>query len=362
MFSRKHSTITKGILIILMLAHHVFAPDHMELYEVKTIWNNPVLAAQIVTFFKICVAGFSFLSAFGITRALKNQNRKEPKADMSLIAGRLIKLESGVLFIYVLAVFYKQFIMRQSIGLFYAPLDMDLAHILLSMCIDSLGLAAFMGTMPLNVTWWYLSYAILLIAAMPLIYRAYEKFRYLLLPAACMICLVIPGMRVEFWCYLPTVFLGCAFACENWFERLHEWKQGNYIIKAGKCTACLFLLYLSYLLSKYTALEFSYLLIFVIPYIVYEFIAFIPVLNFCLEFLGRHAANIFLIHTFIYYYFYPDFIYSFQDSWKILGVLLLLSLAVSILIELLKKITRYNKLTEKLLIQISYKQAPEQSL
>ncbi len=374
MFSKKHSTITKGILIILMLAHHVFFPDNMALYEVNTILKNPVLIAQIVTFFKICVAGFSFISAFGITRTLTQKNTESPAEIMSVIIRRLIRLESGVVIIYIFAILYKYFVMHQPIGLFYAQADMDPAHILLSICIDGLGLAAFMGTVPLNVTWWYLSYAVLLIVVMPFIYMAYRRFRYLLLPAACMVCLVIPGMRLEFWCYLPTVFLGCAFAYENWFEKLREWgrrgktadgpetirRNGNFsshafrcIIKTGKFLACLFLLYLSYLLSKYAALEFSYLLVFVIPYMAYEFIACIPGLNFCLEFLGKHAANIFLVHTFIYYYFYPDFIYSFQDSWKILAVLLTVSLAVSIIVESFKKYTGYSQLTEKLLRRIN---------
>lgn len=348
MFSRKHTMITKGILILLMLAHHVFSPDMMSLYPVKTLIRNPVLATQVITFFKICVAGFSFLTAFGITRTLKSKNPQTAAEGLSSVAKRLLKLESSVIVIYILAVLYKQFVMRESIGLFYAEADMDPAHILLSMCIDGLGLAVYMGIVPLNVTWWYLSYAILLIAVMPFLYKAYEKCRYLLLPAACMLSLAIPNMRVEFWCYLPTALLGCAFAYENWFERLRAWKQGSKTAKTGKLFVCLFLFYLAYLLSKYTALEFSYLLVFVIPYAVYEFIACIPGLSLCLEFLGKHSANIFLIHTFIYYYFYPDFIYSFRDSWKILPVLLALCLALSVLIELLKKYTGYNKLIQKL--------------
>lgn len=56
-----------------------------------------------------------------------------------------------------------------------------------------------------------------------------------------------------------------------------------------------------------------------------------------------------MIHTFIYYYFYPELIYSFQDSWKILPVLLGICLVISVLIELFKKFTGYDKLTEKLL-------------
>ena len=349
MFSRKHSTITKGILIILMLAHHVFSQDLLNLYEVKTLLRDPASVTQIITFFKICVPGFSFISAFGITRAFKNKALKNPAEGLSIVLRRLIKLESAVIIIYLFAVLYKQFVMRQPIAVHYAEADMNIAHILLCMFIDGLGLATYMGITPVNVTWWYLSYAILLIAVMPFVCKAYEKYRYLLLPAACMIPLVIPGARVEFWCYLPTAFLGCAFAYENWFERLREWKRENKLIKAGKFLACLFLLYTAYLLSKYTALEFSYPLVFVIPYMVYEFIAAVPVLNSCLEFLGKYATDIFLIHTFIYYYFYPEFIYSFQESWKILPVLLGICLVISIFIELFKKYTGYNRLTEKLL-------------
>ena len=117
MFSRQHSTITKGILIILMLAHHVFSPDLVTLYEVKTFLHDPVLVTQIITFFKICVAGFSFISAFGITRALKNQNFQNPQEGISVILKRLIKLESAVIIIYILAAFYKQFVMHQPVGL-----------------------------------------------------------------------------------------------------------------------------------------------------------------------------------------------------------------------------------------------------
>lgn len=354
MFSKKHSTMTKGILIIFMLAHHAFYPDQLNLYEVRTLFDNPVRVAQIVSFLRICVAGFSFLSAYGITRILKNNPSENVSESMNFILKRLIKLESSAVFIYIFAALYRQFVMGQPLSQLYAPVDMDVAHIGLCMFIDGLGLAQFMNTPLINVTWWYLSYAILLIAIMPFFFKAYEKFRYSLLPTACMIPLLIPLSRMEFWHFLPTAFLGCAFAYENWFERLRDWKSDNKIIKTGKFFACLFLFYLSYLLSKYVGLEFSSMLVFVIPYTVYEFIVPLPGLNFCLEFLGKHATNIFLTHTFLYYYFYSDFIYSFRDSWKILSVLLGISLALSILIELFKKYSGYNKLTAKILQLVSF--------
>lgn len=342
--------MTKGILIIFMLAHHVFYPEQMAVYEINTLLDNQNRIVHLISFFRICVAGFSFLSAFGMTRILKKDPAGNVSGNIRFILKRLIRLESSVIIIYVIAVLYRQFIIHQPVSELYCPLAPSIIRVSLAVLLDMLGLAAYMGSPLLNATWWYLSYAILLIVIMPFLFRAYKRYRYSLLPAACMVCLLIPDNRMEFWIFLPSAFLGCAFAYEDWFEKLHDWKKDNKIIKAGKFIACLFLLGLSYyLLNEYTGIEICSLFIFVIPYMVYEFVSPVPGLRFCLEFLGKHAANIFLIHTFLYLYFYSDFIYSFRDSWKIMSVLLGLSLALSILIELIKKYTGYNKLTEKLL-------------
>lgn len=342
--------MTKGILIIFMLAHHVFYPDQLEVYEINTFLNNQNRIVHLVSFFRICVAGFSFLSAFGMTRILKNKPLKSPQETMRFFLYRLIRLESSVVIIYIFAVLYRQFIMGQPVSELYSPLSPGIIRTALAMLLDVLGLAAYLGSPLLNATWWYLSYAVLLITVMPFLFKAYEKYRYSLLPAACMVSMLLPLNRLEFWVFLPSAFLGCAFAYENWFERLYDWKKGNKLIKAGKFIACLLLLCLSYyLLNEYIGIEICSLFVFVIPYMVYEFIAPVPGLRSCLEFLGKHATNIFLTHTFLYLYFCSDFIYSFRDSWKIMSVLLGLSLALSVLLELFKKYTGYNRLTEKLL-------------
>lgn len=362
MFTKKHSAMTKGILIIFLLAHHVFYPDQMDRYEINTLFDNPNRVIHIISFFRICVAGFSFLSAFGMTRLLKKKPAGNASENMRFIFKRLIRLESSVIIIYIFAVLYKQFMMSQPISELYCPFSPQITRIAFLMLFDVLGLAAYVGSPRINVTWWYLSYAILLIVIMPFLFKAYEKFRYSLLPAGCMISLLIPATpvhRIEFWIFLPSAFLGCAFAYEDWLEKLHHWKKDSKIIRAGKFAACLSLLGLSYYLLDNIGLEICSLLVFVIPYTVYEFIDFLPGVRFCLAFLGKHATNIFLTHTFLYYYFYSDFIYSFRDSWKIMSVLLGLSLALSISIELFKKYSGYNKLTEKLLrLAAAGEQAP----
>ena len=58
--------------------------------------------------------------------------------------------------------------------------------------------------------------------------------------------------------------------------------------------------------------------------------------------------NIFLIHTFIREYYLGDFIYSFENWIEIVAILFIISLAISIVLELFKKLIRYDKLIKKL--------------
>jgi membrane-bound acyltransferase YfiQ involved in biofilm formation len=64
----------------------------------------------------------------------------------------------------------------------------------------------------------------------------------------------------------------------------------------------------------------------------------IPYLNGLLQYLGKHSMNMYMIHTFIFYYWFNRFIYSFEYPALIFVVLTCISLGVSISLELLKKI------------------------
>lgn len=55
-----------------------------------------------------------------------------------------------------------------------------------------------------------------------------------------------------------------------------------------------------------------------------------------LHFLGVHSMNMYMTHTFIYYYFHPEFIYGFKYPLFIFCALLISSLVLSILIEKIK--------------------------
>ena len=63
-----------------------------------------------------------------------------------------------------------------------------------------------------------------------------------------------------------------------------------------------------------------------------------------LAFLGKHSYNIFLFHTFIYYYWFHDYIYWSKNPIMIPLTLLLVCILISMLIEWMKSKFGFLKL------------------
>lgn len=340
-FSKDHTLILKGILVFMLLLHHLFYPDEFEKHAVNTLIKDPELLFSLVMWCKICVAGFCFITAYGMTRKFMGLQNKEPGRYAEVAAVRLIKLEMAVWPIYIFAVVYRKIIMGMLL-----EYGNDGVQKVIYMLLDMSGLAKYAGTPTINVTWWYLSLSILLIFSMPLIYFAYSKWRYLLIAPVCLLPAVIfTRTDVLFSDLLPVVLLGTAFAYGNWFERIKQWNNSLWR-KLFLFAALLICGWLSFELNRYVHYYLSWMLIFFLPLLVQEYIGYVPGLRHALKFIGTYATNIFLIHTFIYYYFYADAIYALYDSWKIYTAVFALSLIVSVVIECIKKLLRYDRLID----------------
>jgi hypothetical protein len=81
---------------------------------------------------------------------------------------------------------------------------------------------------------------------------------------------------------------------------------------------------------------------------VVEFVLPLTPIRKVLGFFGKHSMNVFLTHTFIRAYYLPDFTYSWKHFALICLVLLIVCTAISIVIEAIKSLLRYNKLVGKL--------------
>lgn len=355
-FSKESTLITKGIFIILLLTHHLFYDAGIiEYYGVSTLISDVDFASDFITYARICIAGFAFLSAFGITRALKAKTQllseagKKSKLYAQTVFRRIVKLESGAWFAFVVAMLYRKFVLGESVKLLYVGAENRFEP--LYMLIDMCGLSTYFGTPYMNVTWWYLSFALLLIVSMPVLFALYEKHRLALLPVGLLLPVVIFNGNVYFASLLPVIIVGIAFAYEDWFEKLEN-MAANWRWRVLQLVVCIALIILSFELCNKVNEIYMYPFAFVFAYISYMYLSRIPVLSHVLKFIGEHATNIFLIHTLIYYYFYSDFIYSFGYSWAIVMVLLIISLIVSIIIELLKKVTGYNWVIKKVVDKV----------
>ena len=349
-FSKEHTLVAKGVLTLILLTHHVFYPDYITGYGINTILGDVKLVNRIMLYLKICIAGFAFLTAFGMTRIFKSQKDNSIQGFFRVVVKRLAKLELAVVIVYVLAVLYRCLVVGQPLADLYMAEQQSIPMMLLYMFLDMVGLAHYMKTPMMNMTWWYLSYAILLIAAMPFIYKAYEKFRYLLLPIGCLLPYALTDSDASFLALLPAVWLGTAFSYENWFEKLRETRKKSNILP--RFLAGMGLVFLGYFMNTYIHGAYCYIVVPVIPYLAYEYLSYIPMARFWLKYIGKHSTNMFLTHTFIYFYYYPDFIYSFRSTWYVLPVFAAVSLALSIVIEVIKKMIGYNKLGSLLMSRI----------
>jgi hypothetical protein len=86
---------------------------------------------------------------------------------------------------------------------------------------------------------------------------------------------------------------------------------------------------------------FDWIYALIIILFIFEITQSYPLIQRPLTFMGHHLFNIFLFHTFILIY-WPDFIYGFQYPYLIFLVLLSISLIISVAIEYIRKLLKFE--------------------
>lgn len=345
-FDTRQSNILKGFFIICMLSHHLF-------YDAATFAGFDVDFAPfgehqvivLVQSFKYVMAGFTFLTYYGMTAKLKGKSAQEKRELMpKLIGKRVLTLFFSFLPVYLLSVILA-LVMKQDFFWIYSREEQSFFGYAI---LDALGLADFFQTPTMNITWWYMSFAYVILFMFPFFYALYERFGVLFLGGA----LVLPVAMGWDGRYLGicafTLALGIYTKEHDILEKWREAGKGRPEIVLFKLIVCVA----------------GFLLLVKLPFVVpisnfnfaagtmwaafcfFTFIGRIPGVSHILALLGKYSMNIFLIHTFIYYYYFKDFTYSFRYWLLILAVLMGISLVISMAIEGLKKVTRYNQLVK----------------
>lgn len=315
-----HDTaILKGIAICAMLVHHLFY-ENPEYGAV--VWHCALLG-------KVCVAIFLFLSGFGLTfqfgkMPIHGLNANSGGQIIRFLLRRYVKFYLNYWVIFLIFVPIGVFLFDRPLSVPYG----ENVNIPFALVKDILGLQKYHSY---NMTWWFNQIIIVLWLTFPILYQL-VKNRYsawLLLPVAIVLFPVnalafVLGMYVAYYregigrvfqklnifFVLVTLLVLLSLLCLS--------RESGYI-------GCL---------SSIKADPYIALLISVIVAVLTKFIAFqFPVMAY----LGKHSMNMYMVHTFFFGYFFHSFIYGFKYPIFIFLALLISSLALSIILEYVKR-------------------------
>ncbi|MGN1127080.1 MAG: acyltransferase [Ruminococcus sp.] len=362
-FSKNDTLAIKGIAILIMMQHHGFRTESLFAgYDVSFYPFSQSLIVAISNFFKICVGMFVFLSAYGLTVSLKKYDsgcNLNSRQYTDYLNTRLVKLMWGYWFIFILSQILNIFIAPEHTMRYFKD---GMFRGVYNVVVDFFGLSNLFGTVSLNNTWWYMTLAVFIVLVVPFMVKALKKYNILFVGLVCLFLPRIINLTKDFrvgeiansYRWVFTILLGIICAMYNLLPKIKDFmitknKVLSKTIKFVIATVILVGFYMARTAFKGTYANYCFEICDgVIPafvvYYCYEFIVGIPGIRQMLMFFGKHSMNIFLLHTFIRHYWFPEFTYSFHHFALISLVLFGISLAASIVIEAFKKLIGYDKL------------------
>jgi peptidoglycan/LPS O-acetylase OafA/YrhL len=245
---------------------------------------------------------------------------------------RFVKFYANYWVIFLIFVPIGIFVFERELGIPYGG-----GRGLKMLFTDLLGINGFQSY---NITWWFNRLIIYFYLIFPLLYFFIKKWTIPMLIFGIIIWkLNIPIMFGEAHEWLLHFMFGIAVALNinkisAFLNRFNRWA----VLFATVLVFCGLAYVRNFgIIPQFSGTRVDAFLAVTISLMVILTLRNIPYIRDIIKFLGKHSINIYLIHTFIYYYFFPDFIYSFKYPILIFAALLISSLAVSISIEFLKK-------------------------
>ncbi len=340
--SVKDTMALKGVALLLLLIHHLF-------YVQKGLYDDFCLGGwglvhHLGKASKVCVAIFVFLSGYGLMAgAIKK--RKIPLAQFY-----------GTRFVKLLLNFWLIYLVFVSIGVCCFSFDFWTVyeHNPIAPLVDFMGLSyAFYGhTHTMNVTWWFYSLIIFLYLLFPFFFKSYRTKNGTYAIVVCSLLLGLFPFSLGFWGgvkgYLLPFVMGSVY---KQIERKATPAVSKHLPLLVLSAVILFLIR-PLISSKHTFIDDT--LVCMLMCFIFAHIALPAWCSRTLQFLGKHSFNIFLFHTFIYYYWFPDLIYASRNPLLIFFALLGSTLFISICLERIKEGIGFYRFQHYLIDKITY--------
>jgi len=324
MILRKEDTLAlKGVALLFLLSHHLFYLND-GLYDDILLGKGHYLVQEIGVMSKICVALFVFLSGYGL---MIQTERKHGIGNLkNFYFHRFKKLFLNYWFIWIVFVPISYFCFGRTFQNVYQN------NIVWHLAVDVLGLHTliFKDVHCYNATWWFYSCIIVLYLVFPLMYKMLKKdLQTLLLLTFIISFLPIPFISVVKF-YIVAFVLGMYIATKNTPPSNPTWFAIMLVVLYAAARN----------VNAYPLMIDCLLVLLVVQ--VYSLIKWPKSVVTVMVFLGKHSMNIFLFHTFIYYYWFRDFIYASRNPIIIFLTLLVICIPISMLLEWVKKYTIYK--------------------
>lgn len=342
--TKDYTKSIKGIAIIMMIFHHMFrTPSMYKGFSVSFYPFPESMVNNILTYFKLCVGTYAFLSGYGLTKSWKNEKIKKKKESLSsFFITRYVKTFFSFWIVFILSNIVCQIIDGFATKV-YLPKGLNLTGCF-NILIGFLGLGRIFTLDQLCYEWWYMSAYIVFILLTPILYENIKKHGAM---AVGLVIVILPRIfGISFmggtWplSFVMPVFLGIVCENSNVFEKISEKKlfQTSSLKIFNRLFASFILLWISYHLYMNLSFELYwevmygvvpmlavisfYLMLSTFPYI------FVKVLMF----FGEYSMGIYLTHTIIRTYL-KKYLYSIPHFIPSSIALLLISLIVSIFVE-----------------------------
>ncbi len=343
-FDKEKSKEVKGFAILMLLAYHLF--ESAELVNSTGVNYSPFPLEGFLTFAgfgNVCVSVFVFLTAYGISTGLWNQE--------GLTIGIAYK-QAAKRFLRLLLQFLALFISVNVLWCIFFDYDKLYGmnkQGMLYFLTDATGFSQLFDTPTMNMTWWYMKVAYILIFLIPILAFATKKIGYPMLLIAFFLPFAV-SMDKDIQRYFFVAVFGVCAAYGKWPDKLFHLKIKSvfkWVLGIVLLVVCVLVRQNYVVYQTYVAYADAPIALFLV-YFACHVLGSIPVLRKLLAFIGRHSMNIYLVHTFFYMSLWRDFIYSFKYAGLIFIALLVTTLLYSMVLEFIK-----NNVFRKIFLKIN---------
>ena len=292
----------KGIAILAMLFHHIYGcpPDGVQSYSGILAWVG-VLG-------KVCVAMFLFCSGYGLAAQYKPVSIKD---DIKFILRRLTKFYLNYWVVFIIFVPISIFVFNRPLSAAYG----EHVNIAKRFIYDIFGVQ----NPAYNITWWFNKLIIILYLLFPLLCRTIRFIPWLSVLISMAIMRFSAHIHIPFdnidvctW-QLPFV-LGIVWKCyeskgitiQNWLGQ----HKSIAIILSIVILVCAIVLRMYSIIPHWSGIRMDGFLTCAIALCVITILRNLKHTMSVLAFLGKHSMNIYLTHTFINGYWYPEWLHT----------------------------------------------------